>query len=196
MSDNQQLIEAKAMQEASVKLKEVILAPNDTQKLAREQELIAILNKNESLWDRLFPSKAKKLNRDEAIRQLKQLTDNRMEAVQLYHDTYMAAAREQADFYIKGLSVNLHSQLTEFVTQEFKKTQKTISEQSRETIVGLKSKYDELDNIYGSDDNMFKSAEKEILNKQLEVHLTVTKKLVDGIQVALEKRAQVLIQVN
>lgn len=188
MSENQQLIETQAMQEANNKLREIVIAPTEMERQAKEQELIAFLNKKEGLFGRLFPSKGTAIAKEVAIQELQQITSNRIAAAKLLHESTMAEAREYANARISGLSLQLRQQLSTFANSQLKIMQKNIDESSDEIFLLLDQKEKELDLQYGSGDSTAKTLKKQLLLKQMQTQLEVSEKLIEGFKKALDDK--------
>lgn len=190
MSDNQQLIEIQTMQEANNKLQSLVIAPTDEERNQREQELIAILDKKEGLWDRFFPKVGRRVTRDEAIRELQQITNDRIEAAKLLQANRMAQAKAYANAHLIGLEVNLRRQLTVFAENELEIVQSVMSDKDIKIFSSLKQKLDELDVLYGNgeNDNLVKEMNRKTILRQLETQLEVSNKLIEGFKKALDSK--------
>lgn len=177
-----QTMQSHDMQEASVALKaaknlRIFAATNDSKV---EQELIAQLSSNPSIWRKLFPNEGHSIQRDIIRQKLKQLVEHQTALTERHFAMYC----DSLDIIAKVAKRTLESKGHEFLLNEFikakERTIELISTQAPAEMRRFKMLTQNAKEIFGDDPDMLE-VQMQSINRQMAASLEATERAFNNL---------------
>ena len=145
------------------------------------------INKSPSFWERLFPNKYQRMQRDLTLTTMQDAHKARKLMFELYTATQLEITKQQGDAVIKAVGMHLQEELTQFAAQKMRSVESRIMEENEQFAEKIDRSFKDVEKY--SHNPFLKNRYEQSVQKLTNDHFDFFNELLEGFINALKRES-------